>query len=75
MEWSIVALKEEETMLGVKQEVIKMIQSLPDEVTIDDIMAELYFKLQVDAGLKELDEGKGIPHQEVEKRMSKWLLR
>ena len=62
-------------MLGIKQEVIKMIQSLPDEVTIDDIMAELYFKLQVDAGLKEQDEGKGIPHEEVEKRMSKWLSR
>jgi predicted transcriptional regulator len=60
-------------MLGVKQEVIKMIQSLPNEVTIDDIMAELYFKSQVDAGLKEFDEGKGIPHEEVEKRMSKWL--
>lgn len=50
-----------------------MIQSLPDNVTIDDIMAELYFKLQVDAGLKELDDGKGIPHEKVEKRMSKWL--
>lgn len=50
-----------------------MIQSLPDSVTVDDIMAELYFKLQVDAGLKELDEGKGISHEEVEKRMSKWL--
>ncbi|HBQ28232.1 hypothetical protein HX99_02085 [Peptococcaceae bacterium SCADC1_2_3] len=62
-------------MLGVKQEVIKMIQSLPDEVTIDDIMAELYFKLQVDAGLKELDKGKGIPHEEVEKGISKWLSR
>lgn len=62
-------------MLGVKQEVIKMIQTLPDKVTIDDIMAELYFKSQVDAGLKELDDGKGIPHEEVEKRMSKWLSR
>ena len=60
-------------MLGVKQEVIKMIQSLSNEVTIDDIMAELYFKSQVDAGMKELDEGKGIPHEEVEKRMSKRL--
>ncbi len=60
-------------MLRVKQEVIKMIRALPDEATIDDIMAELYFKFQVDAGLKELDEGKGIPHEEVEKRMSKWL--
>lgn len=60
-------------MAGVKQQVIQMIQSLPEEITIDDIMAELYFRLQVDTGLKELDEGKGIPHEEVEKRMSKWL--
>lgn len=60
-------------MAGVKQQVIQMIQSLPEEITIDGIMAELYFRLQVDTGLKELDEGKGIPHEEVEKRMSKWL--
>ena len=60
-------------MAGVKQQVIQMIQSLPEEVSIDEIMAELYFKLQVDAGLKELDEGKGTPHDEIETRMSKWL--
>lgn len=60
-------------MAAVKQQVIQIIQSLPEEVTVDDIMAELYFKLQVDTGLKELDEGKGIPHEEIEKRMSKWL--
>jgi predicted transcriptional regulator len=59
-------------MAGVKEQVIRMIKSLPDEATIDDIMAELYFRLQVDAGLKELDEGKGIPHEEIEKRISKW---
>lgn len=29
--------------------------------------------MQVDAGLKELDVGKGVPHEEIEKRMSKWL--
>ncbi len=45
-------------MAGIKQQVIQMIQSLPEDVTVDDIVAELYFKLQVDAGLKELDEGK-----------------
>jgi len=54
-------------MLRVKEEVIRMIQSLPDEVTVDEIMAELYFKLQVDTGLKELDEGKGILHEEGDK--------
>lgn len=60
-------------MADVKQQVIQMIKDLPDEVALDDVMAELYFKLQVDAGLKELDEGKGMPHEEVEKRMAKWL--
>ncbi len=62
-------------MTGIKEQVIKMIQNLPEDVSVEDIMAELYFRLQVDAGLKELDEGKGIPHEEVEKRMSKWLIR
>ncbi len=60
-------------MPKVKQQIIQIIQALPEDVTVDDVMAELYFKLQVDAGLKELDEEKGIPHEEVEKRMSKWL--
>ena len=60
-------------MSGVKQQVIQMIESLPEEITLDDIMAELYFKLQVDAGLGELDEGKWLSHEEVEKRVSKWL--
>ena len=62
-------------MLGVKEQVIQMIQALPESITIEDVMEELYFKLQVDAGLTELDEGKGIPHADVEKRMSKWLTR
>lgn len=62
-------------MNGIKQEVIRLVQSLPDSATMDDIMGELYFKMQVDGGLKELDEGKGISHEEAEKRMGKWLAR
>lgn len=60
-------------MSGIKQQVIEMIQSLPDEITVDDIMAELYFKMQVDAGLRELDEGEGITHDQAKQRLSKWL--
>jgi len=40
-----------------------MIKHLPDDVTIDEILSELYFKIQVDAGLQELDEGKGISYE------------
>ncbi len=63
------------SVTGVKQQVIQMIEALPEETTIDDIMAELYFKKQVDAGLKELDDGKGIPQEEIENRMAGWLKR
>lgn len=60
-------------MTRLKEQVIKLVRELPDTATLDDVMAELYFKLEVDAGLKQLDEGKGIPHEVVEKRMSRWL--
>lgn len=62
-------------MAGVKQQVLQMIEALPDDVSVDDVMAELYFKLQVDAGLKELDEGMGIPQEKIEERISKWLIK
>jgi len=57
----------------VKEQVVKMVERLPDDFTIDDILDEIYFKSQVDAGLKELDEGKVISHEEVERRLSKWI--
>lgn len=62
-------------MTEIKKQIIQMIEALPDEVTINDVMAELYFKLQVDSGLKELDEGKGLSHEQVEKRMAQWLIK
>lgn len=60
-------------MATVKEEIVHMIQSMPKDVSVEDIMAELYFRYQVDEGLKQLDKGKGIPHENVEKRMEKWL--
>jgi predicted transcriptional regulator len=36
-------------------------------------MAELYFRQNVDEGLKELNEGKGIGHEEAKKRLSQWI--
>jgi predicted transcriptional regulator len=58
---------------NTKEEVLKMIEQLPDEASVADIMAELYFRQKVDAGLQELDQGKGIPHEQVEERLKEWL--
>ena len=60
-------------MAGIKQQMINFIQRLPDDATWDDVMAELYFRIKVDSGLKDSDHGRGIPHNQVKERMSKWL--
>lgn len=56
-----------------KEKVIELIKALPDDITVDDIVEKLYFKSQVDEGLAQLDRGEAIPHEDVEKRMSRWL--
>lgn len=50
-----------------------MIQRLPDDVTVTDITAELYFRQKVDEGLRQLDAGEAVPHEEAKKRLAKWL--
>ena len=60
-------------MTQIKEEVIQMIEKMPDDAGIADIMAELYFRQKVDEGLRELDEGNGIPHEQVRERLAKWL--
>ena len=60
-------------MSKLKQQFIRMIKKLPDKVSVGDIIGELYFRLQVDRGLSELDRGEGVRHKEVIKRFSKWL--
>ena len=59
--------------MATKEDVIHMIKGLPKNSTIDDIMEELYFKAQVDEGLAQLDQGKGIPHNQVKNRIRKWI--
>lgn len=55
-----------------KQEALKIIEGLPDDCSTDDILAELYFKKQVDAGLKDIAEGRSVTHDELKTRIAKW---
>ena len=60
---------------AIKEQIIELVRAMPEDVTIDDVLEELFFKLQVDEGMAELNRGEGIPHEEVERRLSKWLSR
>lgn len=56
-----------------KQAVIEMIERLPDDASVEDIMAELYFRQKVDEGLRQLDAGEGIDHEQAKRRLGKWI--
>ena len=62
-------------MSATQEQVIELVKSMPDDVTVEDVIEELYFKLQVDQSPAELDRGESLPHEEVERRLSKWLSR
>jgi len=59
--------------MTTKEAILEMIRKLPDNVTVADVMAELYFRQKVDQGLRELDEGKGVPQDQARARLHKWL--
>ena len=59
--------------MSIKEEVIKTISELPDDVTYEDIIEEIFVQSKIDAGLNQLDEGKYLTHDQVKERMGKWL--
>ena len=59
--------------MTTKETVIEMIRRLPENGTLPEIIAELYFRQKVDRGLRELDERKGVSHDEARRRLAQWL--
>ena len=57
----------------INENFIKMINKLPDNVTIDEIVYHTYIKFQVMKGKQQLQESKGIPHSEIEAEIEQWL--
>lgn len=45
------------------------IEQLPADATFDDAIERLVFLAKIEAGLTELDEGKGVSHDEARRRL------
>ena len=64
----------ERSMGSQKREAIDLIERLPDEVNTADIIEELYFKWQVDEGLRDVVEGRTLSHGELKERLAQWRI-
>lgn len=59
--------------MSTKEEVIEMIRNMPEESTVEDIMEKLYIRTKIERAMKQLNEGEGIPHEQVKEHFKKWL--
>ncbi len=55
-------------MIAAKEEAKKLIEQIPDDASWDDIMYEFYVRSKIEIGLQEIDTGKVISQEEIEKR-------
>ena len=61
-------------MQSAKQEIINLLAQLPDDCTLEDIQYHIYVKQKIEIGLRDLEKGDVYTQEEVEKRLSKWLI-
>jgi hypothetical protein len=55
-------------MGNVREEALKLLDSLPDSATWDDIMYQFCLRAKVEEGLAQAEADDGIDHQEMESR-------
>jgi predicted transcriptional regulator len=60
-------------MSPVKEEAIKLIQSLPEDCTVEDIQYHLEVRRRVERGLQAIDEGRVVSQEEAERRVAEWI--
>ena len=60
-------------MSTVKDEVRKLLDQLPDDVSFEDIQYHIYVRQKLEQGLTDLQEGRVLTQEDLERRMSRWL--
>ena len=59
--------------MKAKEKVIKFIEDLPNDVTLEEIIKLLFVKAKIEKGLNQLDNGEFDSHDEVKEKLAKWL--
>ena len=60
-------------MNTAKEEVQELLNRLPAEASFEEIQYQVYVLDEISRGAAEIDRGEGIKHEEVKRRLAKWL--
>ena len=60
-------------MLSTKEEVLRVLDTLPEDVSLEDVQYHLYVLQHIDRARMDVDAGRVIAQDEAERRMARWL--
>jgi predicted transcriptional regulator len=60
-------------MSAVKAEAIRLIQTLPDDCTWDDVRYRLYVQHAIERGLADVAAGRVVSHEDAKRQIEEWL--
>ena len=60
-------------MSVAKAEVIRILEALPDDASLEDIQYHIYVCQKIEHGLEDLEAGRTLSEDEFDQRMEKWL--
>jgi len=56
-----------------KERILEVVEALPENVDVDALIERLYLMRRLEEAEEELANGRVLEHEEVERRMEKWL--
>jgi predicted transcriptional regulator len=56
--------------MTVKEQALSAISMLPEDASIDDALDKILFLKKIDQGLKDIEEGRFITHEELKKKFN-----
>ena len=58
---------------SVKDQILKAIQDLPDDTTVESAMERLFVLYKIEQGIEQADRGQVVSQEEAKRRMEQWL--
>lgn len=56
-----------------KVDIQKILDTLPEDTSVEEVMEKLYLFSKVEKGLQQVRDGETISHDEVKEKLDKWL--
>ena len=57
----------------IKDKILKAIEDLPEDASVEDALDRLYLLYKTDKGIRQADASELVSQEEARRRMSKWL--